>query len=345
MAGTIFGITFDDELFLQTWTEVPDPVKNALINSGAMVEDSTIAGMIQNGGSVYTIPFYNTLDGDPQNYDGQTDMTVSEVDGASQTGVVYGCMMGFFARNFTAELSGSDPMTHIANSVAKYWQKAQQKEMLNIINATFSLAGASGFAKTFKDSHILDLSSTTATAYKIGATDLNDLATQAMGDKKGTFRIALMHSDVAKTLENLELLEYWKQTDANGIQRPLNLASVNGMTVIVDDDLPVEAVGGEGDNKDLKKYTTYIIGEGFLRHAKGNLDIPVEPNRDPKTNGGQDELLTRIRETIHPNGFSFKVPTSGWTQSPTSAQLGAGGNWNCIFDPKCIPVAKLITNG
>ena len=62
--------------------------------------------------------------------------------------------------------------------------------------------------------------------------------------------------------------------------------------------------------------------------------------------GGQDELITRIRETIHPNGFSFTIPKSGvWTESPTDEQLFATANWSIKFDPKAIPIARLITNG
>lgn len=95
------------------------------------------------------------------------------------------------------------------------------------------------------------MSSATAEARVIGATDLNDLATQAMGDHKSSFALAIMHSNVAKTLENMELLEFWKYTDANGIQRPLNLASTNGYTVIVDDGVPVKAVGERVQTKTL----------------------------------------------------------------------------------------------
>ena len=83
MAGTIFGIPFDDELFMQMWNEAPDPYLTAMIESGAVVEDPVIAGRIAHDGNFYTIPFYDTLDGDDQNYDGRTDITVSEVGGGS----------------------------------------------------------------------------------------------------------------------------------------------------------------------------------------------------------------------------------------------------------------------
>lgn len=345
MAGTIFGIPFDEELFLDMWNEAPDPYLTAMVESGAMVEDSVIAGMIQSNGNIYTIPFYNTLDGEDQNYDGQTDITVEEVGGGTQTGVVYGRAKGFFARNFTAELSGADPMGHIVNTISKYWQKRRQKRMIGITDAVFGITGSSGYAKKWQDSHILDLSSTTATARKINETDLNDLATLACGDNKGAFGLAIMHSNVAKTLENLQLLEYRKYTDASGIQKRLDIADISGYTVLIDDGVPVADVGGEGANKDLKKYTTYLFGAGVLRTAKGRVDVPVETVRDAKKNGGQDELITRMRETIHPNGFSFKIPTSGWTQSPTDTQLFTRANWEIKFDPKSIAMAKLVTNG
>ena len=75
MAGTIFGIPFDDEIFMNMWNEEPDPELLAMLNSGAVVDDAMIAEMIQGQGNFYTIPFFNILDGDDQNYDGQTDIT------------------------------------------------------------------------------------------------------------------------------------------------------------------------------------------------------------------------------------------------------------------------------
>lgn len=346
MPGTIFGIPFDEELFLQMWGEAPDPVKTALLDSGVMVNDAAIASMIQSSGNLYTIPFFNVLSGDPLNYDGRTDITAAETNGGSQTGVVYGRAKGWTARNFTAELSGADSMGHIANSVGRYWAKYRQSVMISILDAVFGITGAdAGYAKTFADTHVADLGSTTATPYKIGETDLNDLATMAMGDQKSAFRVAVMHSNVAKTLENLQLLEYWKQTDAGGLQRPMNIGSMNGYTVIIDDSVPVKTVGGSGANKDLKQYTTYLLGEGVLRHANGRLDRPTDTEYNPAKNGGQETLYTRLRETIHPNGFTFTVPSSGWTDSPTDAQLKASANWSIQFDPKAIPLAKLVTNG
>lgn len=345
MAGTFLGYPFDEELFYDSWSTAPDPVRTAILDSGAMVNDSVIASQIQGKGNFYTIPFYDVLDGDPVNYDGQTDITAEETTGGSQSGIVYGRAKGFTARNFVAELSGADPMEHIAQSIGRYWNKRRQSILLSILGAVFGITGSSGNAKLWQDNHTADLGSATATAYTIGATDLNDLATMALGDNKQEFSLAIMHSNVAKTLENMQVLEFWKQTDANGLQRPTQLASMNGYTVIVDDGVPAEKAGGEGANKDLTRYTTYLLGAGVLRTAPARLDRPNDVEYDPAKNGGQETLYTRIRETIHPNGFSFKIPSSSWTQSPTDAQLSAAANWTIIHNPKAIPLARLITNG
>lgn len=347
MAGTYLNYPFDEEIFTRMWQEEPDPVQTALLNSGVMVQDSLIAQQIQNDGNYYTIPFYNVLDGDPVNYDGATDITTTETSAGSQSGIVYGRAKGFTARDFVAELSGSDPMGHIAATIGKYWAKQRQKKLIQVLDAIFGITGgtAGSRQKAWADNHTLNLGSDTATAYPIGETDLNTLATQAMGDNKSQFGLVVMHSNVAQTLENKERLEYWKQTDANGLERPVGLASCNGYTVIIDDNVPAKAVGGSGANKDLIQYTTYLLGTGAIRAAQGRVDRPSEVARDPKTNGGQDTLYTRIRETIHPNGFTYTIPSSGWTQSPTDAQLSASANWSVMYDPKAIPLARLITNG
>lgn len=335
MAGYYLNFPFDAELFVQAWGEAPDPVKTALLNSGVLVNDPVAAAKLQNDGNLYTLPFYNILDGDEVNYDGATDITSTETSADVQTGIAYGRAKGFTARNFVAELSGSDPFGHIVNSVARYWNKKRQNRIIGLLDGIFGITNDPAWAK-----HTVDLSVTTGEPYKIEATTLNDVATDTLGDNKSAYAVAIMHSNVARTLENLQLLEYWKQTDANGIQRPTTLASANGYLVIIDDGVPVDTT-----TEDYPKYTTYLLGTGVLRFAPGRLDVPVEIHRDPAKNGGQDTLYTRIRETIHPNGFSFKVPTSGWTESPTDAQLFNKNNWVRKFDAKAIPMAKLITNG
>ncbi|MGN0535734.1 MAG: coat protein [Eubacterium sp.] len=335
MSKTYLNYPFDDDLFFDSWQSEPDTVKTALINSGVIVEDEDIKKKIATGGNLYTIPFYNILDGDDVNYNGQTDITTDETTADSQQGVVYGRAKGFTSRDFVAELTGSDPMGHIASSVAGYWQKKRQKRLIGILGGIFGITGDADWAK-----HTVDLSVKEGTPYKVEANTLSDVAADVLGDNQNAFSTAIMHSAVAKTFKNLQLLDYWTQTDKNGIQRPMALANVNGFLAVIDDGVPVDL-----STPGFPKYTTYLLGTGCIRTAPGRVDKPVGTDRDEAKNGGQDTLYTRLRETIHPNGFSFVVPSSGFTESPTDAQLFAKSNWKRKFNAKAIPMAQIITNG
>ena len=71
----------------------------------------------------------------------------------------------------------------------------------------------------------------------------------------------------------------------------------------------------------------------------------AEQKRDALANGGEHYLITRVRESLHPNGFSYVLPSSSYTHSPTDAQLAAAANWRLVGDPKGIAMARIITNG
>lgn len=334
------GYPFDPEIFDYNWQNEADPTRTALLQSGAVVADGEISTLIANGSDTYTIPFYNTLTGEPTNYDGQTNITATEPSGKSQSGIVFGRAKGFTARDFIKDYnSGADPMRQITSQIAKYWNKLRQKYLISILTAIFGISGAEW------EKHTLNLAAaeeTVADTNRIGETTVNDATVQAVGDNSGIFSLAVMHSVVAKRLANLDLLEFRKYTDAQGIQRPLRIADINGMMALVDDGVPVaESATATGE----KEYTTYVLGQGVIRTASAPVEHPSEVERSAATNGGQDTLYTRIRETIHPNGFSFKKPTSGYTSSPTNAQLEASGNWSLIAKPKNIAIAQIITNG
>ena len=167
-----------------------------------------------------------------------------------------------------------------------------------------------------------------------------------------------MHSVVATNLENLNLLSYLKQTDANGIQRDLTLATWNGRTVIIDDSMPVEDVAesasGKGDG--YTKYTTYILGEGAFDYENIGAKVPYEMSRDPKTNGGVDTLYSRQRKVYAPFGISY-TKSSQASLSPTNEELEKGDNWELVNDGnttaakrlyinhKAIPIARIISKG
>ena len=173
MPGTIslgnYTIPFDEEIFAAYLQNEPDLVTNAMIQSGIMVEDAYIAGLIAGGGNVYTIPFYNNLaDTADDNYDGKTDITLDTMGASHQSGVVYGRAHGWFADDFVADFTAANPMAAIAARVAKYWQNKRQARTIGIVEAVLS-----------KDS----MSANTVTATEIGGTMLSDATQEIWGER------------------------------------------------------------------------------------------------------------------------------------------------------------------
>ena len=94
--GTYLNFPFDAELFIHQWNEEPDPVKTAFLNSGVLAPDPLIAGQLASDGNLFTVPFYNILDGDEVNeHNGQTDITgVPEHGGEPDGRGVWGARKG-----------------------------------------------------------------------------------------------------------------------------------------------------------------------------------------------------------------------------------------------------------
>lgn len=346
MPGTFLGYPFDEEIFLMNWRAAQDPTLTAIIDSGAVQRNSEIARMIANGSNLYTIPFYNVLGGDDDNYDGTTNMTVTDPTGGSQTGVVYGRMHAWRDKDFIRDFnSGANPMQQISAQVAKYWNKKRQIRLVKILTGVFGITGSDGWSNHTTSIAFAETSGTAGEANNMGESAAAEAIQKAVGDNAGIFSMAIMHSKVALNLAKQQLLQFRKYTDAAGIERTINIADWNGLTVIVDDGVPVATNAKDTGAKD---YTTYLMGAGAIQFAEAPVDTPVETERTVLTAGGYNILATRLRETLHPNGFSYTLPTvSGGSSvsSPTDAQLGTTAQWSIVADPKQIAMARIISNG
>lgn len=327
MAGTYLNYPFDEEIFNYRWKNFQDPVLTAFLQSGAVVEDAEIAGLIANGSDTYTTP-YNSLLAQtaPVNYDGATNIVTEATTGTSMSGVVFGRAKGWQENQFIRDYnSGADPMGYIVSQVGGYWNHYRQNLLIGIAGA---VAGVSAFS-----SHVID------TQDEPTATVIGDACQEALGDNANLLTLAVMHSKVAQQLADLDLLEFRKYTDDRGIQRQLSIADMNGKVVVVDDSMPHTAASGDT----AATYTTYLFAPGFFRHASAPVTMPVEVARDPATNGGMNMLYTRVRETYHPSGFSYSKPNSGYTASPTDAQLTATARWSLVANAKTVGFVSVKT--
>ena len=334
---------FNPEVFRRYVEAVPRLKQNALLKAGVLRVRPELAGGLseQVGGNYITVPMKGTIGGEPLNYDGSTNITAETTNTFSQSMIVVGRAKAWVEKDFSYDITGEDFMSNVASQVSAYWDEVDQDTILAILKGVFSMTGK-GDSANFVTNHTLDISAGTGDAAKVGATTLNTAIQKATGDNKNIFTVAIMHSAVATSLENLNLLEHLKYTDANGVQRDLGLATWNGRTVLIDDNMPVE--GG--------KYTTYLLGQGAFDYCDVGAKVPYEMARDPFTNGGEDTLISRQRKLFAPHGISF-VKGDLTALSPTNADLSKGSHWSLAVSAdgegsishKSVPIARIISLG
>ena len=346
MASIFDSKYFNAEVFGKYLETVPRVKQNAFLSAGVLNTRNELKSMLvdQTGGNFISVPMSGRIGGAPVNYDGGTNITATSLETFLQGMIVVGRAKAWTERDFSYDITGHDFMADIAAQVGDYWDDVDQATILAELEGIFGVT-----ADGFNTKHTLDITGNTGDAAKVGATTLNTAIQKAAGANKSIFTMAIMHSEVATNLENLEVLEYRKQTDANGIQRTIQLADWNGRTVLIDDDVPVETTTGESP---VTKYTTYLLGQGAFDYCDCGAKVPSEVDRDPATNGGVDTLYTRQRKLFAPKGFSFVQPSTAIV-SPTDAQLKTAARWTVVkdsagtgfYDSKAIPFARIISLG
>lgn len=341
--------SFNPQAFGAYVKRIPNVAKNELAKSGAVgSNEQARAALANQTGSLYArIPYFGRIDGSTsQNNDGATDIASTNTTTYEQGFVVASRMDSWTERSFSKNITaGTDFMDNVAAQVAEYKLDVRQAMLLAILEGIYDMSTsgetvAAQAAAEFIEKHTFDISGEASEAAMVGATTLNKAIQKACGDNKNIFKLVIMHSEVATNLENMKLLKYMTYTDADGIERELALATWNGRTVLIDDNMPVE-----GD-----KYTTYVLGQGAIILDDIGDAVPYEMSRDPKTNGGQDTLYVRDRYICGVDGISFEKPAS-ITASASNDDLANGANWAIINDGtkaiphKAIAITKIVSKG
>lgn len=346
MPGIFDTKFFNAEVFGKYLETVPRYKQNAFLTSGVLRTRNDLRGMLadQTGGNFISIPMVGRIGGDPLNYDGSTNITATSIGTYLQSMIVVGRAKAWTEKDFSYDITGGhDFMADIAAQVAGYWDDVDQGLILSVLKGIFGVT-----TNNFTTDHTLDITSETVST--IGATTLNDALQKAVGANKNLFGLAIMHSQVATNLENLQLLEFVKGVDANGMQRDTVMTTWNGRTVLIDDEGTVEV--DDSGASPVTKYTTYLLGRGAIDYCDCGVKTPNEVSRDPATNGGMDTLYTRQRKLFAPHGFSFVQPSTAIV-SPTNVQLETAARWAPVkdtagtgyYESKAIPIARIISLG
>ncbi len=234
---------FNEEVFEQYTKKLQSTKENSLIKNGLFKSVNKYRAKFtsQTGGYAIVEPIEGRIGGTPVNYDGNTDIPKgAERDTFFQRKIAYGRANSWGEYDFSADITGKNFMAE-AQEVKDYWDEQRQETVLSILKGIFSMTG--GVDGQFVAKHTYDI--TNASNPNLGADSMNRANQKALGDKKGKFDISFMHSMVSTNLEGLNLIEFLKYTDSNGIQRDLTIGTFNGKLVIVDDQMPTVDVDAE----------------------------------------------------------------------------------------------------
>lgn len=245
--------------------------------SRAVKRDATLMNVFKNqGGTAYAriAQFGQLGDEEALNYDGETNITTKNAKSLSKGVPVIGRSQGWLEADFTSDLiPGVDVIGNVTSQIADYFDIVKEKDILSVLAGIFSMNEGTKNLE-FVDSHTYDISDAGSTDAdkKVGATTLNSAANKACGAGRDKIAMAFLHSNVATNLQNLNLIEYLKFTDEQGISRDTRLYSWNGRLVIESDSLPAEKVV---TTEAVKGVYTITIGTAATAGDKITIDGEV----------------------------------------------------------------------
>ena len=365
---TYRGKIFNEQVFEKYTKTLPSTKENSLIKNGLFTVVNKYKAKLadQTGGYAIEEPIKGRLGGDPVNYDGNTNIpTGSERTTFQQRKIAYGRAKAWGEYDFAAELTGTNFKAE-AQEVKDYWDEQRQGTVLSILKGIFGMTG--GVNGQFVEKHTYDISEAGSGNNTLAADTMNRAAQKALGDKKAMLDVIFMHSVVSTNLEGLNLINFLKYTDADGIERDLTIGTFNGRLVVVDDEVQelngydeatsattgaLKVVSGDPSTGQVKlsvvkasdfypddvaandyvvpahKYVSYAFKKGFFEYENLGVEKPNEIVRNAYDKGGFTDLVTRIREIIVPYLISYKGTGS---VSPSNSALATGSNWELAND-------------
>lgn len=320
--------------YLQQATET----KSNLITSGVLVPDPQLDSFLDGGGLVFNSPSFKDLPDEDENISSD-DETVLAVPGKIQTATEKQVRLSrnksWSDMDLATALAGADPMAAVISRVDAYKRRRLQNAFIATVKGVFAdnAAAPTGSEHIINDLTV-DISGST---FEDGVTNFSAEATidakVTMGDSMSELGLMLVHSVVFARMQKNNLIDF--TPDSNGVY---NIASFNGMDVVIDDSMP--AASGV--------FETWIFGRGAFRLGQGVPSVPLESIRVPAAGngGGQDTLHHRWEWIIHPEGCAYvgTPPNGGPTNAATTNNLANAGSWARSFtERKQIHIARLIT--
>lgn len=331
------------EVFL-SYTSLNNPELTSFWQSGIVASNEVLNQATRVGGKEFTVPFWQDLDPtiepNMSNDDPEDMASPQKVTAASMKARKAFLNQGWSDMDLVVELTGSDPMRHIASRVNTYWMRQWQRRLTATLQGVYADNVANdngdmvidGSAASFDGDMVIDASGT-------------------LGDASGRLTGIAVHSKIRdRMLKNDEIV--W-QPDSSG---QLTIMTYKGLRVVVDDSMPI--ISGSGANA---VYLSVLFGGGgfafggdiaghAVAYGEGIPKTPIEMERTPAAGngGGMEVLWMRKTWMLHPFGFTWIEDPSGTDDdlvefSPTLADLRKAAHWSRVVHRKQVPLAFITS--
>lgn len=305
-----------------------------LRNSPIVSADPEIQRFANGPGDIVQMPFWNDLAGDSNV--STDDPSQSAVPNKLSQGQDQGRKIrrnnGWQAANLVAAVLAEDPLDVVAQLIAEYWVREEEKVLGQVLNGVFASTGMAG--------NKLDVASENgnSTPVKLDP-EVAANAYALLGEYGQTLSGVLMHSRVYYNLRAARAIQKF-QDPVSG----LSFDTWDDKVVFVSDACPRVAGSTSGF-----KYTSYLFGNGALAYAEATGDggpkkpVEIESAASAGNGEGIETVWYRRHFVIHPRGVAFTGSPAG--NSPTNTELATGGNWTRKYDPKLLRMVAVVTNG
>ena len=222
MAETKIADVIQPELFAQYVIDKTTE-KNELMYAGVIESNPQLNQLITGGGTIFTMPRWNDLDGESEVLDDSNSLTVNKITSYAEyaTMMIRGKAWG--ANELAGALAGDDPMKAIASLVADWWVRDEKKTLMSILKGVFASASMAD--------HIKDI--TTEVTTKISGEAVLD-AKQLMGDASNLLQMIYMHSAVFTELQKQNMIQFIPVAESK-----ITIPTYLGYRVVMDDSAPV----------------------------------------------------------------------------------------------------------
>lgn len=310
------GSTFLGQLVVpEIWAQYinNDSTKtNRLLTSGAVTADDVMGAHLNDPGRLMNIPVLNDLSGDPQDWNDTEDIKVNSITSDQHRAIKFFQAMSFGATDFGQQVSGAQVQSRITSRFSNYWNIQNQRLLLAILNNMYLIDDLKQ-EKSFGFDTVKSLS---AGDYLAALSRMGDVATPNLTR-------LVVNSATVYAMREQNLI-----SDIQPSNGATNLTTYNGIPIVEDDDIPLEADG-----------TTimYALSDGALRFSSAPASQnAVEVMRDPLGNGGQSAIINRRIVSLHPNGLGYDVTQSYEGLTVNKLEEATVPYYKIVTDPRNI---------